>query len=183
MQVRENKDFPEILFGIDQEKDKRSITLKPGNEYEIELEPYGQYTTEDFKAMALEKRKCRLDHEIFDNSTHPIYTKANCKFDCHVNLAYHTCKCIPWDFVNKHEDATECDVFGRTCFFNMIETLTHGSDQNCSYCLDECDFIKYRKHLIRKTEFQWELEEFASVFGTKYTLTCNKYICHNPRNR
>ena len=133
LQVQENKDFSKILFGSNQEIDKKSLPLMPGYEYEIELDPYGQYTTDDFKAMSLNNRQCRLDVDTFENSTHPIYTKANCIYDCHVNLAFKTCNCIPWDFVHPIQ-GEECDIFGRTCFFNMIETLAHGSYENCSHC-------------------------------------------------
>ena len=106
MQVQENKGFPEILFGINQEKEKKSISLKPGHEYEIKLDPYGQFSTEDFRAMSLDKRQCRLDHEVLDHSTHPIYTRANCMFDCHVKLAFDTCKCVPWDLPTKIPNKT-----------------------------------------------------------------------------
>ena len=130
MQIQERKNFPSILFGSNQEKDKKSITLTPGHEYIIELDSHGQMSTDDFKTMSLEQRHCRLDKEVLEYSTHPIYTSENCKYDCFVKMAFDTCKCIPWDFVNKIEGATECDIFGRTCFFNMIETLTHGSKHN-----------------------------------------------------
>ena len=108
----------------------KSLSLEPGHEYIIKLDPYGQLSTEDFKAMLLEKRNCRLDYEIFENATHPVYTKANCKFDCYINSAFKTCKCVPWDFVNRIQGAEECDIFGRTCFFNMIESLAHGTMRN-----------------------------------------------------
>ena len=124
--------------------------------------------------MSLVKRNCRLDHEIFENSTHPIYTKDNCKYDCHVNLGFQTCKCVPWDFVNKIQGATECDIFGRTCFFNMLETLAHRSDQNCNHCIEECESIKYRKNGI-------EIEELHIEKVLHYKF-CNKYVCI-PRAR
>ena len=152
IQVQGHKAFPNVLYGGNQEQSMKSMSLEPGFEYIIELDPNGQLSTDDFKSMSLEKRQCRLDHEIFVNSTHPIYTKANCEFDCYVNLAFETCKCVPWDFVNTIQEATECDFFGRSCFFNMIETLTHESYQNCNHCIDECDSIKYRRKVIKETK-------------------------------
>ena len=184
MQIQGGKDFPNILFGSNQEKNMKSISLQPGYEYAIELDPYGQLSTEDFKAMPLENRKCRLDHEIFDNSTHSIYTKANCIYDCHVNLAFTTCKCVPWDFVNVIKGATECDIFGRTCFFNMIETLAHGSDQNCSHCIEECDSIKYRRSITKATKLDLLREERVDeYFGFRFFVFCNNYVCINPTQR
>ena len=171
LQVQENKDFTKILFGSNQEEDKKSISLTPGYEYNIVLDPYGQYSTNDFKGMSLDKRQCRLDHETFDHSTHPIYTKANCEFDCHVKLASESCQCVPWDFVNKFQGSEECDIFGRTCFFNMMETLAHKSDENCTHCIEECDYIKYRRSLGKSNSLKLQNH------GYKH---CNKYICIDP---
>ena len=78
MQIHGPNDFPQILYGIDQDIDQQSISLKPGHEYNIELHPYGQMSTESFMDMSIEKRQCRLMHETFEDATHPIYTKANC---------------------------------------------------------------------------------------------------------
>ena len=126
----------------------------------------------------------RLDHEIFDNSTHPIYTKANCIFDCKVNLAFTTCKCIPWDFVNNIQGAEECDIFGRTCFFNMIETLSHGSDEKCSHCIEECDSIKYRRRVIKETKLDLVKEEHSyEKWRVWFSVFCNKYVCVSPISR
>ena len=72
LQVQENKGFPQILYGINQDKDQRSMSLKPGNEYVIELYPYGQVSTDGIMDVLLEKRKCRLDHETFKDSSHPV---------------------------------------------------------------------------------------------------------------
>ena len=174
MQIQEGKGFSSILFGSNQEKIMKFLSLQSGYEYVIELDPYGQLSTEDFKSMPLDSRKCRLDNEMFDNSTHPIYTKANCIYDCQVNISFETCKCVPWDFVNIIKGAAECDIFGRTCFFNMFE-LAHRSHQNCSHCIEECDSIKYRRSITGKAKL-----EMVKVDFTKY---CNKYICIEPRWR
>ena len=83
MQIHEQKGFPKILYGLNQDLDQRSITLKPGHEYKIELYPYGQVTTKDFKELSQDRRGCRLRHETLPNATHPIYARDNCIFDCH----------------------------------------------------------------------------------------------------
>ena len=127
---------------------------------------------------------------MFDNSTHPIYKKANCIYDCHVKISFETCKCVPWDFVNIIKGATECDIFGRTCFFNMIETLAHGSDQNCNYCIGECDSIKYRRRvkesikldLIEEVQYV-EYDDYYAEYNHYVSYHCNKYICIVSRLR
>ena len=175
LQVQEDKGFPSILYGSNQEEDMKSISLKPGFEYIIDLDPYGQISSEDFKAMSLEKLQCRLSHEVFGNSTHPIYMLDNCKFDCHVKLAFESCKCIPWDFVHKANYSAECDIFGRTCFFNKIEMLTHDSDDSCAYCDSECDWIRYKKHRSKGISLALKINEYSEY--------CNEYVCIDPTVR
>ena len=181
MQITEGKGFPQILYGIDQDKDQRSIILEPGFEYEIELHPYGQISSEDFKDETLEKRGCRLNNETMERSTHPVYTKDNCLYDCHVQQAYNVCQCVPWDFVNTISESSECDIFGRTCFFNVIENLTHSQDELCTHCIEECDWVKYRQKVIRSESISLHTEDKDAEYdGGRY---CNKYFCIDSRLR
>ena len=168
MQIHESKGFPQILYGVNQDEDLRSISLKPGYEYLIELQPYGQVSSEDFKEMSLKKRKCRLMHETIAGATHPIYTRRNCLYDCHIQKAFETCFCVPWDFTKNVKHAKECDIFGRTCFFNKIANLTHTMERDsCSHCEDECDWIQYKR----------VVKEKQSIKLANYLESCNKYIC------
>ena len=73
-------------------------------------------------------------------------------YECDVNLAKNYCKCIPWDFLNNNSTSSnsneimeECDVFGRTCFFETMQKLSQTANQSCSHCLPECDYIHYNK--------------------------------------
>ena len=169
MQVHSKTGFPQILYESQQEDDQKSISLEPGYEYEIILDPYGQVSTEAFKALSLDERGCRLKHELHNMATHPTYSTEHCKFDCHVNMAFETCKCVPWDFVTNVNDAIECDLFGRTCFFNVVESLTHGSDDNCSHCqLERCDYVMYRKTILKSTSLTLKRESEG--------MKSNKYV-------
>ena len=181
MQIYDGKSLPQILFGASQDKDQRSISLQPGYEYVIELYPYGQFSTDDFKDMGMDKRGCRLIHEFLEEATHPIYTKDNCLYDCHVHQAYKKCQCVPWDFVKKIRNFKECDVFGRTCFHNMMENVTHSRDDNCPHCIDECDYIKYRRKVISSEPIKlMPKESHASWAGGTF---CNRYICIKSTHR
>ena len=182
LQVQEGKGFPQILYGIDQDRNQRSISLKPGYEYVIELRPYGKVSTDEVKEMPMGKRKCRLIHETLDGSTHPLYIKDNCLYDCHVQKASEVCQCVPWDFANMVKNGKEYDIFGRTCFFNMIENLTHVTDETCLHCEEECDWIRYRRKVIRSESISLELKSgghllFDDIFLDGTQEYCNKYIC------
>ena len=186
MQITQGKDFPQILYSGEQDMDERSITLFPGFEYVIELDPRGQKSTEDFQALSMEIRQCRLKDEIFEGASHPIYTKANCEFDCHVHVAHKTCNCVPWDFVHNITDSTECDIFGRTCFFNMVANLTHESDTLCTHCIEECDWFEYQRRILEKNSLALKKKETTyEVHGaTQFKLEyCNEYICIDPNKR
>ena len=178
LQVQEGKGFPQILYGVNQDRNQRSISLKPGYEYVIELQPYGKVSTDEVKDMPLDKRKCRLIHETLDGSTHPLYTKDNCLYDCHVQKASEQCQCVPWDFANNIKDSEECDVFGRTCFFNMIENLTHEIHDFCSHCEEEFDWIRYRRKVIGSESVSLVMKGGDPIMGIDGTQQhCNKYIC------
>ena len=182
MQIQEGKGFPKILYGLNQDLDQRSISLKPGHEYNIELHPYGQVTTQDFKELSQEKRGCRLRHETLPNATHPIYTRDNCIYDCLVHEAFQTCKCIPWDFSNNINGAEECDIFGRTCFFNMIERLTHSQVKSCSDCMSECDWIKYRRRMIgQPRSLTLMRNKTIESSNEQVKFMCNHYVCISRR--
>ena len=178
MQIHEQKGFPRILYGLNQDLDQRSISLKPGHEYKIELYPYGQVTTKDFEKLSMNKRGCRLRHEYFENATHPIYTKANCIYDCLVLESFKTCKCVPWDFASNIKNAYECDIFGRTCFFNRIERLTHEQVKSCSHCIFECDWIRYRRKVGQPRSLALAINRTETVSDTlKMNFMCNHYVC------
>ena len=68
------------------------------------------------------ERHCFLSDEVSTTSTLKHYSKQNCKYECKVKFALKNCGCIPWDFpLNLNDSVIECDVFGRTCFFNAIK--------------------------------------------------------------
>ena len=178
MQIHEQKDFPRILYGLNQDLDQRSVSLKPGYEYSIELYPYGQVTTDEFEKLSQDKRDCHLRHETFANSTHPIYTKANCIYDCLVLQAFETCKCVPWDFANNIKGADECDIFGRTCFFNKIERLTHKQVKTCSHCMFECEWIRYRRRVRQSKSLALTMNRTIKTGKDSYDkYICNHYVC------
>ena len=177
LQINQNTDVPQILFGSDQEVKYKSIMLSPGNEYVINLAPHGQVSELDFKDLTLEQRKCRLSHETFESSTSSIYSKQNCKYDCYVSLAIETCGCIPWDFGSKIENVEACDVFGRTCFFDKMATLGHDSVDFCPHCIDECDKIQFAREVIDIKPL-----ELVQKNTTKGKIQyCNQYVCMDAK--
>ena len=129
-------------------------------------------STLDFQKLSLNQRKCRLSHEILQNATYEVYTKANCRYDCKVTLAFNECNCIPVEFVNTISNAEICEIFGKTCFMNMIENMTHASRNLCPHCIDECDKTVFSNKVIKSVFME---------LSSAQNIPCNDYICGNKQ--
>ena len=136
LKIHQSKEFAQILYSSTQDQRKMSITLKPGYEYTIEITPVRQESTDGFRDLPIDKRKCKKDDELDKSSIFKIYSKSNCMYECEVENAYKDCQCIPWDFFHElksNGSAKECDVFGRTCFHNAINNVTKRNTDCCRY--------------------------------------------------
>ena len=63
LQIHQNKEFAQIWNIKVQDEETKSLTLKPGYEYTIHITPIGQRSTENFKSLSEDDRKCKLDDE------------------------------------------------------------------------------------------------------------------------
>ena len=109
---------------------------------------YGQSVTSQFKKMNYEERNCLLPEELPELSSMKVYSKQNCRYECKVKHAIDTCACIPWDFsLNVSNHVNECDIFGRTCFYNAMKQSI-----SCPHCLDACQFSQYHKTKVIQEE-------------------------------
>ena len=108
-----------------------------------------------------------------------MYTKNNCKYECHVELAHEKCHCIPWDFVHNTE-AEECDVFGRMCFYDSISNYTKYPINLCPHCIKACDITKYRKTTTKSVPLYKGLNVFTRQGNYKYVnINCKAHFCGN----
>ena len=98
-QLHHPDEFGQIYTKSSYNKYKTSVTLKAGHEYYFDVTPKGQIPTEAFKNLNLESRKCKLSNEVSESSIFKVYTKNNCEYECHVDLAMEACKCLPWDYM------------------------------------------------------------------------------------
>ena len=149
--IHQTKEFSQILYTSFQDQRLRSVSLKPGHEYIIEIIPVGQRSTEGFRNLPKNKRKCQLDYELNKNSIFKIYSKSNCMYECEIEKAYEVCECIPWDFFHQlksNGSAQECDVFGRTCFHNVMNAFAK-EEHHCKYCIEECDMMNFYARILR----------------------------------
>ena len=105
-----------------------------------------------------------------------LYTESNCRYECRLNWAKEMCKCAPWDFMHG-SDQKECDVFGRTCFYQTMEDLARDSYDHCSQCIRGCDYIKYKREIFESRKIMDEKpSDDMTRWGNDY-LNC-QYINH-----
>ena len=150
MQIHSTNELPQIEPNPSQRVDMDSLTLVRGKEYFITVTPLGQKVTEVFKELDFEQRECLTEKEIPHSSQLKVYTEQNCRHECKVNFAIGKCQCIPWDFpIATTKQADECDVFGRTCFFNVVKHTAFNADK-CPQCSNACEFMMYRKTMVKE---------------------------------
>ena len=148
LQLHQSKELAKIFPENNYHQLEIPLELEANNEYFIKVTPLGSVTANGFKALKSNKRDCKMENEVSEPSMFKIYTKNNCKYECHVSLAINQCNCKPWDFFHI-DNANECDVFGRTCFYGTMKNLTQFPTEICEECVDECDFVKYQKEIIK----------------------------------
>ena len=143
------------------------MTFEANQEYYIEVTPNGQASTIDFRSLSKKQRQCLLEHEVSKTSLFNTYTKNNCKYECHLKMAIEMCNCAPWDFIHiSHK--SECDVFGRTCFFNAMENFTVSPIKYCNHCIDECDYIKYSRVITKQKKLQQSKTQSTGARNGEY---------------
>ena len=125
----------------------KPITLEFGYEYFIDVTPSMKISTDEFKLLDIKRRNCILENENNNKSSiFRNYHRSNCRYECYVQSATKQCHCIPWEFILNQTQADECDVFGRTCFYEAMET----SKTACAHCWDDCDFLRFKKQISTK---------------------------------
>ena len=134
LQIHQNKQLARFIYTKATEESLGFILLTPGHEYTITITPLGQRSIQSFRDLPNYRRKCKLEDELEENSIFKIYTMDNCMYECEVAKAYDFCQCIPWDFLHAlKSNSSECDVFGRTCFYNVIKNVVN-FEGKCKLC-------------------------------------------------
>ena len=164
MQIHPTNEMAQILYDENQDVKTRSIKLEAGHEYDFEISINGQTSLKEFKSLPKDLRKCNLQSEVQQGSWFSKYSQRNCVYECNARLAIERCGCIPWDFYHLGE-FQECDVFGRTCFINTMENLTHLLKSPCQNCPKDCDYFKYN---IESKSVEKIFDDSGFGYGGKY---------------
>ena len=169
LQINQNSDLSQILpKSIENIKDGVKH-LVPGFEYAITVSMKGRESTESFRKLSFEERKCKLSHEVDKGSFFKTYSQKNCEYECLIKKAYQSCFCIPWDFLHNLNNVSDCDIFGRTCFTKAIRKWK--LEAACPQCIEDCDKIIHTMSIEKETSL--ELKD-NSLFATSRYLYITK---------
>ena len=152
-QIHQSSELTNFLMDNNHDDMSEPITLKRGNEYFIDVYPHGQIATDEFKALNMEQRKCKLEEEVDENNLFKRYNQKNCQYSCHTTIAAKNCGCMPWDFIGSTK-MSECNVFGRSCFFNAMESITESPEELCPQCIPNCSYMKFRKVVTKRSNIE-----------------------------
>ena len=130
------------LIGITGQNDlvdqhRNVIKIMPGQKTVINVIPRLVRTSEDFNALKLKQRNCKLYDETEGQQFLTTYSRKGCETECAIQKAMSMCKCIPWHIPNDFNKLPPCEMFGGYCF-----DLIMSDERNyvtCKYnCLREC---------------------------------------------
>ena len=125
---------------FDQKRDL--INLLPGHHLAIKVDAQMKSISDALKDSEINVRGCKLPHENTGFSFLQNYTKIGCEVECAIRLAMDSCKCLPWFYKTDFEKIKTCDMFGSTCFDNMM--ANEENYKNCSMeCLPDCQSIPF----------------------------------------
>ena len=79
-QIHSTNELPQMIKDSGQDKNMDPITLEAGNEYFVEVTPFGQSVTDQFKLIDQRDRNCLLSTEIVPTSKLKVQTKQNCMY-------------------------------------------------------------------------------------------------------
>ena len=135
----------DIILGIsDQfnpfEVKLKGIKLKSGFHHRYKVTPTQYATSDNFRNLDINVRKCRfLDENPDPKSIYSYYSQSACAFECRLRYAQNLTNCIPWDYPTiGEEDWTICDgQFSLLFQFRMEEA-------SCSHCLPDCEELKFQ---------------------------------------
>ena len=117
---------------------KRNIVqLLPGYHTVITIIPQLMGTSDQFDAMDVSSRKCKLPQETDGLNLINSYTRIGCEFECAVEKAVSLCRCMPWYYTNNFTGVPICDMFGGNCFEQIMSDETYYK-QCPGRCMEDC---------------------------------------------
>ena len=125
-------------------------------------------------ALGIDDRACRYRDEnemlkIFAN-----YTRSGCRFECMLERAHGSCGCTPWNFPYIGKGEMEiCDLFGSTCFYDLMADIGYGEQCACEEDCDEVSFTQFETSTMLNAD---ELCTDPNSWVYKYMRTVKRNV-------
>ena len=120
-----------------------SAYITPGHTNIITITPTQQITSEAFRNLPEQKRKCRLSHELYDEkSLFKTYTQQSCEYMCLLRNLSKIQPCVPWNIQDVNKNKTLCHGRQSTLYFNALDAYNPTNDANCN-CPPDCEKITF----------------------------------------
>ncbi len=117
--------------------------LNPGFRTMVTITPTMHVTTDDFRELSIEERKCRYTNELPDNwSLFKNYTQKSCQFLCMIECLNEHGDCVPWDHIPYSENVTICDGLNAHKFATEAMRYNPYTDEKCQ-CLPDCESVTF----------------------------------------
>jgi hypothetical protein len=133
--INQNIDFMDVAV--------KYIDADIGALTKILVVPTQYTTTEAFKVLPLDTRKCRFTNENPNpDSLFRYYGQKSCVFECHVKYAHAKCGCTPWNYPHFGNESVQviCDGILSYCFKQKMQEQV----RNCS----SCSMTKKKEHHV-----------------------------------
>ena len=102
------------------------------------------------------------------------YTRNACRFECMLERAHESCGCTPWNFPYIGKGEMEiCDMFGSTCFYDLMSDIGYG--EQCA-CEEDCDEVSFTKFETNKNLNADELCTDTNSWVYKYMQTVKRNV-------
>ena len=116
------------------------IEIRPGAHTTFRVLPEIVDISDELKNFDEKTRKCKLPGETEGFMFLRNYTKSGCEFETAANYALKVCKCLPWYYPNNFTGIPICEIFGATCF-DEIMSNTSFYKQRPDQCLEDCKHV------------------------------------------
>ena len=114
------------------------MDLEPGLHTVVSVTPQFFQTTEEFRDLHYNSRKCKFPHELIGLKSTKTYSRTACEHECAFMKAVSLCKCAPWYYRNDSSTVPICDMYGGYCFNRIMSTRKFY--KACpEECLEDCD--------------------------------------------
>ncbi len=139
---------------------RKGFAIEPGKETLVQLQATRvRANKDDIGHISAEDRNCLFPDET-PLQIHRNYSMASCIYECSVDIILHALQsksnlssCIPWYFVQTHDDTPFCDPWQARVFEDILGKVLMQED--CPHCLADCETTTYTA-TQSASSFRWE---------------------------